>query len=392
MSCTCCKVSNSGIDIPAPDELWRSDLAGPLAGLRVLDMTSLLPGPYLTHMLASLGASVLKVESPRGDNARWLPPLDGQGANETLHSPRFRALNTGKTSVAIDLRTDEGRARVEELLGQADVFVEGFRPGALAKHGLSPKSVLSRHPHMVYASLSGFGQHSETARSAGHDIGFIARSGILSVNVDSAGTPTVPPYPLADLGGGSMPGAFGIMAALWEKDRSGKGQHIDISLSDASLQWGVMQLSTLGADANKEQTSAQDPIHYGVYECLDGWVTIGSVEEKFWHAFCAGIERPDLVNHHHAVVGSWAHEELKAVFKERTRSQWATFNTEHDCCVEPVATLEEAAVRLEKENRGHVYQDEFGNFHLGSPIGFSRSVTNPATQAPALGVQSQPAG
>lgn len=368
---------------------WPPAGSGPLAGLRVLDLSRLLPGPFTSNMLAAMGASVLKVEDMTGgDHARWIPPLEEDG-DPTLRSARFRFLNGGRWSIQIDFRSEKGRVVLERLLAETDVLLESFRPGVLDRFGLGPEAALERHPRLVYASLTGFSRSGPHARAAGHDIGFVARSGLMSLTSDREGAPEISELPLADLGGGSYPGAIGILAALWERERSGRGQHVDVAIADSSVHWAVMQTAALAAGEQDLSDPQMDKVHYGVYRCADGWLTFAPIEAKFWKSFCEGVGRPDLLPLHAETRDSDTARALEALFLERTRAEWGAFSEEHDCCIEPVVTLSEAIDRIVAEGSSVVGRAADGTPRFGSPARFSRTSTGIPGEAPGLGAQTR---
>ena len=240
-----------------------------LAGVRVVDLTRYIPGPYATMTLADLGADVVKIEPREGDPIRAFPPAVGE------ESAAHAALNRGKRSVAVDLRTEEGAAVVRKLAGQADVFVEGFRPGVLDKRGLGPAQLLEAHPRLVYCSVTGYGQDGPHAARAGHDIGYGALGGFLGANRDGDGRPVVPATQVIDMTSGLL-SVIGILAALQSRERTGRGQHVDVSLLRASL--ALMTVPLTRALAGPEPGDELTGVYpcYTVYRCRDGkWLAVG---------------------------------------------------------------------------------------------------------------------
>jgi crotonobetainyl-CoA:carnitine CoA-transferase CaiB-like acyl-CoA transferase len=324
--------------------------APPLDGVRVLDCSRLLPAPYCSRLLADLGADVLRVDHPepaRGDMVR------GMG-------PAFTGLNHGKGSVSLDLTVAADREHFLALVERADVVLESFRPGVLDRLGAGWDAIHARNPAAVLCSITGYGQTGPDAFRAGHDIGYLARAGVLGLS----GEADRPPLPLgvqvADLAGGALPGVIGILAALRERDGapgqpgSGLGQHVDVSMTDGSR--ALLQLDGPTAIAGEtELPRGSAPLGgaamacYRTYACADGHVALGALEPKFWRAWCAGVERDDLVAQQYAPPSSDAGREVEGLFAQRTRDQWETFAAEHDCCLEPILSPAESYVRAAAE-------------------------------------------
>jgi crotonobetainyl-CoA:carnitine CoA-transferase CaiB-like acyl-CoA transferase len=260
----------------------------PLAGLTVLDFSTLLPGPLATLFLAEAGAEVIKVERPGGEDMRRFPPPLGDG------SAPFAALNAGKKSIVADLKTQEGRAALHPLLGRADILVEQFRPGVMDRLGLGYGDVRTINPKVVYCSISGYGQTGPRAGEAGHDINYQAVAGLLSLSPGTLHAPTVPPALTADIGGGAMPAVINILLALRRRDLTGEGCHLDIAMADAAFTFawqGLAEGFATGRFPGSQETmlTGGSP-RYGLYATADGrFLAVGALEPKFWEAFCEGI-------------------------------------------------------------------------------------------------------
>jgi crotonobetainyl-CoA:carnitine CoA-transferase CaiB-like acyl-CoA transferase len=299
-----------------------------LAGVRVLDLTRLLPGGFCTLLLADFGADVIKVEDMgAGDYARADPRS-------------FAALNRGKRSIQLDLKSDAGRDAFLALAHDADVVVESFRPGVMDRLGVGWEVLRGVNERLVYCAITGYGQDGPLAARAGHDLNYLARTGVLALSGDE--NPVQASVQIADVAGGALMAAFGILAAL----RSGQGQFVDISMADGALSLLAMPAAQLlgGGPVPRrgELVLGGRLLCYRPYRCADGWVSIGALEPKFWAAFCRGVDRPDLVEHQFDPPGSEAHAQVEAICLARTRAEWDAFNAEHDCCVEPVLELDEA--------------------------------------------------
>jgi crotonobetainyl-CoA:carnitine CoA-transferase CaiB-like acyl-CoA transferase len=373
----------------------------PLAGLKVLDLTRLLPGGFCTLLFADLGAEVLKVEdTAAGDYLRWMPP-HVEGVDRSAGSALFLSLNRNKRSVRIDLRNEAGREVFERLVASHDVLIESFRPGVLDRLGVGFERLREVNPGLIYCAISGYGQDGPKAGAPGHDINYLALVGMLSLTGERDGPPVLSAGQIADLGGGAMMAAFAVMAALRERDGgsgvqgSGEGQLVDISMADGALSWlafpAAEYFATGQAPARGEPLLAGAVICYRPYRCADGWVALGALEPKFWQAFCTGVGREDLVGAQYEHPGSDAHAALEQIFVGRTRAQWQQFAAEHECCLEPVLDLDQALqsdlVRA-REMVVEVPQPGAARAlrQLGSPIKLARTPAEPArAPAPALG-------
>jgi alpha-methylacyl-CoA racemase len=306
----------------------------PLSGLRVLDLSRLLPGPYCTLLLADLGADVVRVEEPGGDRLRHVPPHlpDGRGAY-------YEALHRGKRSVALDLRSEDGRAALLALARTADVLVESWRPGVLAAMGLSWPVLQAANPRLVLASITGFGQTGPDRGRAGHDLGYMARAGALGIAGEAHGpTEAWPGVQVADLAGGSLTAAVLILAALRERDRTGAGSHLDVSITDGAAALLVLHHAALGSPGMPAGRGV-GPLAggfpcYGLYRTADGkQMALGALEPRFWSAFCAAAGRPDLEDRG---FDRSARPEVEALFAGRDRDAWAELARGVDACLEPV--------------------------------------------------------
>ncbi len=317
-------------------------MAQPLSGVRVIDLTRLLPGAFATLMLAELGAEVIKIEDPAGgDPMRRLPPLvGGRGLYDLL-------LNRGKKSVGVDLKTAAGRAIVERLTARADVVIESFRPGTARRLGVSAEQVRARNPRIIHCAITGYGQTGPYAERPGHDLNYVAVSGLLSA--DRPDPLTLPRMFIADVGGGAAHAVIGILAALFGRERHGEGAALDISMHEAALYWVMLpaarELVEGGVTAEGELPTFGRHACYNVYRTADGErVALGALEPKFWHSFCAAVGRPDLVERHLSDESDQAAliAEVGRVFAERSRDEWIAFFSSHDVCLTPVNRPAEA--------------------------------------------------
>lgn len=369
-----------------------------LAGLRVLDLSRLLPGGFCSLLLADLGADVLKVEDTgAGDYLRWSPPAY-EGADPSAASALFLALNRGKRSIRLDLKTEGGREVLLGLVRRHDVLLESFRPGVLDRLGVGYERLRQENPGLVHCAISGYGQDGPLRDRPGHDMNYLGLVGLLALTGEADGPPVQAAGQIADVGGGALMAAVGILAALRERDRSGQGQLVDVSMADGALSWLVMVAARYFADGVPPRRGglelAGGLVCYRPYRCADGWVTLGALEPKFWRAFCLAVGREDLIPHHLDPPGSPAHRALEELFARRTRDEWAALGAACDCCLEPVLELEEAldsALVRAREMVVRVQQPGVagGVRQLGVPVKLSRTPGAPSGPGPALGEHTE---
>jgi len=366
----------------------------PLEGLKVLDLSRLLPGPFCTMLMADFGADVIKVEDTgHGDYMRWSPPYY-EGANRTAAGAMFLALNRGKRSIRLDLKTDQGRGVLLRLAADADVLLESFRPGVLDRLGVGYERLRERNPRLIYCAITGYGQDGPNRDRSGHDMNYLALNGLLGLTGDVDGPPVQAAGQIADVGGGALMAAIGVLIALRERERSGEGQLVDCSMFDGSLSW--LALVAAEAFAHGQAPSrgalalAGGLTCYRAYRCADGFVTLAALEPQFWRVFCRGVGREDLLEHAFDPPGSSAHAAVSELLANRTREQWRAFASQHDCCLEPVLELDEAlrselvAARqmvVELAQPGAREQVKL----LGAPVKLSRTPADP-TRAPGPGL------
>lgn len=360
----------------------------PLHGIRVVDFTRLLPGPYCTLWLADLGADVIKIEDAHApDYLRGMPPRLADGTNVT-----FAWLNRGKRSVCLDLRHSAGLQAVRRLIARADVVVESFRPGRMQSLGLGAAALAAHQPQLVYCSLSGFGQDGPLRGRAGHDIGYQARGGLASMTQDDNG-PIVLPIQLADIASG-LHAAVAILAALLARERGASGQHLDVSMTEAAVSLLTMhacnvlqgeRVITLG----REEFGGSDP-SYRFYRCADGrYVAVGALERKFWTALCHALGLDELIDD--GSGGARACRLLEARFMQHTRDEWIEKLSRVDCCVEPVQDIDEALHSELARAREWTVEVTVGGKpvrQLACPIRFSSTAPRGPLPVTALGADT----
>ena len=374
-------------------------MRGALEGVRVLDLTRLLPGGFCSLLLADHGADVLKVEDTgMGDYIRWAPP-HVDGAQRSASSGPFLALNRNKRSIRVDLKQEAGREVLLDLVREHDVVLESFRPGVLDRLGVGYDAMRAVNPRIVYCAITGYGQDGPLRDRAGHDMNYLGLVGLLGLTGERDGPPVMAAGQIADLGGGALMAAFGILAALRCAERTGEGQVVDVSMADGALSWLALVAARYFANGEVprrgERELAGGLVCYRPYACADGWVTLGALEPKFWAAWCRGVGREDLVGAQFAAPGSAAHAAVEEIFGARTRAEWEAFAAEHECCLEPVLDLDEAlSSELVRAREMVVGLDQPGAAEpvrlLGAPVKMSR--TPPDTDrlpGPALGEHTE---
>jgi crotonobetainyl-CoA:carnitine CoA-transferase CaiB-like acyl-CoA transferase len=333
----------------------------PLTGLRVLDLTRLLPGPFCTMLLADMGADVVRVEEPSGgDYMRWMPPLvDGQSA-------LFNALNRNKRSLTLNLKSEVARELLLGLVEHAAVLVEGNRPGVMDRLGLGWDVLRARNPKLVMCSITGYGQDGPFASRAGHDINYMATSGALSLNGDRGGPPVPLAVQVADIGGGGLQPAAAILGALVGVERGGQGRWIDASMMDGAVSWLALALAARGGG---EQVDRGDDRLTGRYACYrvyackaGGFYSVGALEPKFWATLCEAVGRPELVDLQFAEGPERirAHQAMESVFWSRTRTEWEGKLAGLEVCCEPVLDLDEVLSHPQVAARGLIARRRTG--------------------------------
>ena len=332
----------------------------PLDGIRVLDLTRLLPGAYATLLLADLGADVIKVEDPRGgDPIRSMAPLAESG------SVYHHVLNRNKRSVTLDLRLPAARRVLEALLDGTDVVVESFRPQTARRLRVTAADLRAMHPRMVHCSITGFGQDGPYAERAGHDINYVALAGLLWTDRTSQdAAPRMPRMFLADIGGGAMSAVSGILAALFARERTGRGSAVDISMHEGALSWLSVPAARVLA-GRTEGDPADLPITgreacYNVYRTSDGrFIALGALEEKFWTIFCQRVGHPEWIPQQYMGGDEQRRllQDVTALLASRSRDEWMTMFADVDICLTPVHTVTEALQDPHVAARGVVSRD-----------------------------------
>lgn len=312
----------------------------PLSDLLVLDFSTLLPGPLASLFLAEAGARVIRIERPEGEDMRRFPPRFGET------SAPFAALNRGKRSLAIDLKAPDALERLTPLITTADIVIEQFRPGVMARLGFGYEALKALNPRLVYCSISGYGQEGPRASEAGHDINYQAIGGLLGQSLARGRDAPLPPTLVADIAGGAMPAVINILLALRERDRTGQGCHLDIAMTDAMLAfawYGLAQGQASGRyPAGGEGLLTGASPRYGLYATADGWfLAVGAIEQKFWASFCDGIGLDEELRDDRKDPGA-TRAAVAAIIASRPAEHWRRTIEPLDCCCTVVRTLDEA--------------------------------------------------
>jgi crotonobetainyl-CoA:carnitine CoA-transferase CaiB-like acyl-CoA transferase len=354
-----------------------------LKGLRVLDLTRLLPGPFCTLYLAQLGATVIKIEEPNGgDYARTLSP------------EMFALGNRGKQSVTLDLRKAEDVAALKQMVVDADVLIESFRPGVMDKLGCGYETLKAINPKLVFAALTGYGHTGPYRDRAGHDMNYCGYAGTLDQIGTAGGAPALPGFQIADLAGGALTCALAVVAAVFGARGSGQGCFVDAAMLDGTLALQIVTLGTLRAlgtvpPRGSDMLTGGLP-NYSVYECADGrHIAMAALEFKFWVNFCKAVDKPDWARKTPmpGTAGAALRAEIAALFKTRSRDEWETLLADKDACVSAILTPVEALTNEQVVARGLIDSAD-GKPACGFPVRFVGAETLTGAAAPKLGADN----
>ena len=369
----------------------------PLDGVKVLDFSTLLPGPLASLFLAEAGAEVIKIEPPSGEEMRRYEPRWGD------ESASFAMLNRGKKSLAIDLKSPDALAKLEPLLTTSDILLEQFRPGVMARLGLDYEAVSALNPGIIYCSITGYGQDGPKAGRAGHDLNYMGDAGLLSLSCGSLEHPVVPPALIADIAGGSYPAVLNILLALRQRESTGRGTHLDIAMAEGVfpfLFWALAGRQATGASPKngEEQLTGGSP-RYRLYPMADGYfLAVATLEEKFWQAFveAIGLER-DLRDDRLDPAATIA--AVATIIARRPARDWEEELQDADCCCTIVKSLEEALADPHFASRGlfaHQLRNEAGDHMPALPLplspAFRHSPDEPLAVPSLGGAQRAPVG
>ena len=358
-----------------------------LEGVRVVDLSLFLPGPYLTQVMADHGAEVIKIEPPGGEPVRNVGYRTGDGV-----SVWFRNTHRNKKSVVLNLKETADREALLSLAETADVFVEAFRPGVVDRLGVGPETVRERNPGIVYASISAFGQTGPETKRPAHDLAIQALAGTLSLNLGSDGAPANPGLPMADVTG-SMAALAGILMALYRRQQTGRGDHIDISMMDSLMSWLPNVTGPVFAEDRapvvKHERSFGGYAFFTTYRTRDGGhIALGGVERKFAVNLLTALDRRDLIEAATGPPGPGQEpvkEFLRRTFAGRTRAEWEEFLSKLDVCSAPALDIHEAFHSAQAGARRMLVKDADGNLHIGIPIKFADEPGRLVPDLPDLG-------
>jgi crotonobetainyl-CoA:carnitine CoA-transferase CaiB-like acyl-CoA transferase len=369
----------------------RKPKEGPLQGVRILDLTRLYPGPLGMMMLADMGADVIKIEDVNSpDYMRFYPPyIESESAG-------FVAVNRSKRSLVLNLKTKKGVGIFLSLVKTADIVVEQFRPGVLTELGIGYEQARQVKENIIYVSITGYGQNGPYAKDAGHDINYIGYAGILSSAGSRETGPLIPGPQLGDVAGGAYMSMVACLCALWAREKTGKGQHVDVAMLDSVLPLMTLQMAHYQATkihlAPGEAPLSGGLACYGVYSCADDkYVALGMLENKFWKTFCEMAGHMEWIEKH-LVMGEEAENlrrEIAALFRTKTRDEWAAAAKKLDICITPVLDISEVETDPHLQARKMVYEQVHpvcGRIkEIGVPLKFSATRTEPCGPSPALG-------
>lgn len=371
-------------------------MSGALEGIRVIDLSLLLPGPLCSMHLGDMGADVIKVENPRMPDLVRLMGSRHAGPDGESESGMFLAVNRNKRSITLNLKRPEGREILLKLLEGADILLEGFRPGALEDMGIGYKQLKEKFPRLIYCAISGYGDSGPYRRLAGHDGDYIAYSGLLGITGEAGGAPVLPGVQIADIGGGTLTALAAILAALYARERTGRGQFLDISMMDgafAFLSIHAGEYLATGREPRRGAMSLSGALpNYNVYRTKDDrYVMLGALEERFFRSFLRQVGREDLIADRELTPEGLADikPELEAIFRDKTRDEWAELFANADTCLAPVNTPGEAFEDPQLRQRGMVVEMEDPRLGpvtmIGSPFHMSDTPASYRRFPPAHG-------
>ena len=369
----------------------------PLEGIKILDLTRLLPGPYGTMLLGDLGAEVIKIEEPeRGDYARWNPPqINGVGSRHLL-------LNRNKKSLTLNLKAPEGKAVLRRMVEQgADVLIEQFRPGVMERLGVGYKDLEKVNPRIIYCSLTGYGQDGPYRDLAGHDLNYIGIAGVLGLTGQKGGSPVIPGIQIADLIGGGLYAVIGILSALMARQKTGRGQYVDISMLDGVVSLlpdsAALYFAEGKAPRAGERRLGGGLPQYQVYQTQDGkYLAVGALEEKFWANLSRLIGRPEWAEKIPRELEPRCEEiqkEMARLFKTKTQKEWLDLLMHEDTCVTAVQSLDEVFADPQVRSRQMLVETTHPKAgrvrQIGVPIKFSETPGEIRMPAPEIGAHTE---
>lgn len=370
--------------------MTRKPQQGPLQGIRILDLSRLLPGPLATQMMADLGAEVIKIEDTKApDYTRFFPPLKGS------QSLNYISINRSKLSITLDLKSDEGKRKFFELVKTADIVVDSFRPGVLQKMGIDYDAAKQHNEKIIYVAVTGYGYTGTYKDKAGHDMNYLGYSGILGLTGDTE-KPIIPACQVADVAGGSYPAVVACLSALWARERTGKGQFVDVAMTDCvmpllSMQYGET-LNTETTFKRGEPMLSGGMANYNLYKCKDEkWIALGSLEPKFWQGVCMLLGKPDWMPRMMPVPEEVEKlkQDLQAIFSTKTRDEWVALADPLDVCLTPILDMDEVEKDTHLNEREMFFEVEHSDYGkvkgINQPFKFSETPAKPSWAAPLMG-------
>ena len=368
----------------------RKPQQGPLQGIRILDLSRLLPGPLATQMMSDLGAEVIKIEDPKApDYTRFFPPMKGS------QSIFYLSVNRSKKSITLDLKSEKGKQQFFDLVKTADIVVDSFRPGVLQKMGIDYEAAKQQNEKIIYVAITGYGYTGAYQNKAGHDMNYLGYSGVLGLNGDKENI-TLPSVQIADIAGGSYPTIVACLSALWARERTGKGQFVDVAMTDCVM---PLLAATFGEALNTSAIPKRGDLflsgglaHYNVYKCKDEkWIALGGLEPKFFQGFCAMVNKPEWMNKMLPIPELVVElkKELQDLFLTKTRDEWIANAENHDICLSPILDIDEVEKDKHLSERDMFIEMEhadYGKFiSVNQPFKFSETPAKPSWSAPLMG-------
>ncbi len=372
-------------------------MSGIFNGVTILDLSRLLPGPYCSLLFADLGARVIKVEEPGlGDYSRWNRPFWG----ESGIGASYLMLNRNKESLTLNLKTEKGKTIFRQLAEKADVLLESFRPGVMERLGLGIEVLRALNPALIYCAITGYGQDGPYRDRVGHDVNYLGYAGALSVTGERGGGPVMPGVQVADLGGGALFAAFAIASALYHRRITGRGQFIDVAMTDGVVSWLSVHFGPFFATGRVPERGEERLnggwVCYGLFETKDGkFVTLGALEPKFWANFCRLVGREEWIalQYEGGPRRDALEAELRTLFKTKTRAEWLALLNSADVCAGPVLDLDEVVKDRQFQARGlfaGVEHPDIGTLpQIAFPVKLSATPAMIRTPPPALGEQTE---
>lgn len=360
--------------------------SGPLKGIKVIDLSLLLPGPLCSQHLGDMGADVIKIENPRAVDMTRLMGTQIKGKNNSAQnqSGMYVSLNRNKRAITLNIKREAGREVLYKLLQDADILLEGFRPDTLNKMGIGYEQLSKKFPRLIYCAISGYGSSGPYKNLAGHDATYMGYSGLLGINGEKNRRPVIPGFQMADINGGTLTALCSILAALYHREKSAEGQFLDISMLDGAFNSAPLQMGEYLASGELPRRSDMDLCgkypNYDVYECSDGkYIVLATLEERFLRVFLKQIDREELIEQYDPKSKDLENlrKNLVEIFLQKTQKEWSRLFLHSDCCLAPVNNFQDALEDKQLKHRGMVFEvehPELGKITaIGSAFNFSKT-------------------